>query len=113
MPVGLGITIDNVEDFPSTTTNVRTHSLVAGDNLYVATYYNSQNDYQRFEAMLEEPVVYEAEIDLSVLDLEQYSPFNLANVAELGGLFYVNKLQYNFEKSGKASKVTLIKYVSP
>ena len=63
--------------------------------------------------MLADPLMYETEIDLDVLDLHDYSPFNLPIVPELAGEFYVNRLQYNFEKRGKASKATLIKYIEP
>ena len=86
---------------------------IGGDNRSIAVYYNSQGDYARFAAMLANPLMYETEIDLDVLDLHDYSPFNLPIVPELAGEFYVNRLQYNFEKRGKASKATLIKYIEP
>lgn len=84
-----------------------------GDNRSIAAYYNSQGNYARFAAMLADPVMYEVEIDLNVLDLHDYSSFNLVIIPELAGEFYVNRLQYNFEKQGKASKAALIKYVEP
>lgn len=111
--VGMGVEIDYVEDFPSATTISISHTIVSTDNLNIATYYNSQNDYLRFGAMIEKPLMYKAEFNLSVLDLNQYDPFNIVIVPELAGEFYVNSLQYNFEKQGKASKATLIKYVEP
>lgn len=89
------------------------HTTVGGDNRYIPTYYNSQSDYASFAAMIADPVTYEIEIDLNVLDLHNYDPFNLVIIPELAGEFYVNKLQYNFEKQGKASKVSIIKYVEP
>ena len=92
---------------------VKSHTTVGGDNRTIATYYNSQNDYQRFAAMLLDPVMYEIDIDLNVLDLHDYDPFNIPTIPELAAEFYVNKLQYNFEKQGKASKIDIIKFVEP
>ena len=97
----------------NTTTQLLTYVLLSGDNRYIATYYNSQNDYASFEAMIADPVVYEVEMDLNVLDLHDFDPLNLVIVPELAGEFYVNRLQYNFEKSGRSSRATLIKYVAP
>lgn len=112
MPVGTNVVVEYTNQ-NSPTVATASHALVAGDNRAIATYYNSQNDYQRFAAMLADPVMYEVEMNLNVLDLHDYSPFNLALVPELAGEFYINKLQYNFEKEGRASKVQLIKYVEP
>jgi len=106
--IDLEYTIQN-----SGTVGNKSHTTVDGDNRTIATYYNSQNDYARFAAMMEDPVAYDIEIDLTVLDLHDYSPYNLPIISELVGEFYVNSLQYNFEKQGKASKASIIKYVEP
>lgn len=94
-------------------TQVLNYTLLVGDNRYIATYYNSQNDYLSFEAMIADPVVYEVEIDLNVLDLHEFHPLFLVIVPELAGEFFVNSLQYNFDKGGRSSRATLIKYVAP
>ncbi len=94
-------------------TQLLTYVLLSGDNRYIATYYNSQNDYARFAAMIADPVVWEAEIDLNVLDLHNYNPLHLPIVPELAGEFFANRLQYNFDKGGRSSRVILIKYVAP
>jgi hypothetical protein len=95
------------------TTQVLNYTLLSGDNRYLATYYNSQNDYASFEAMIADPVMYEAEIDLNVLDLHTFNALDLVIIPELAGEFYVNRLQYNFDKAGRSSRVDLIKYVEP
>lgn len=92
---------------------VKSHTTVGGDNRTIAAYYNSQNDYLRFAAMLEDPLMYEAEFDLNALDLHDYDPFNIIIIPELAAEYYVNKLQYNYEKQGKDSKASLIKFVEP
>ena len=46
------------------------------------------------------------------VDLQYFSSINHALVPDVAGLFYVNKFQVNFEKGGKASKMTMIKYVA-
>ena len=89
------------------------HTTVGGDTREIATYYNSQNDYASFEAMIADPVVYEVEVNLDVLDLYNFDALNLVIVPELAGEFYVNRLQYNFDKGGRSSRATLIKYVAP
>jgi hypothetical protein len=94
-------------------TQLLSYTLLSGDNRKIATYYNSQNDYQRFEAMIANPVMYEAEMNLNVLDLHDFDPLDIVIVPELAGEYYVNKLQYNFEKSGRSSRITLIKFVEP
>jgi hypothetical protein len=89
------------------------HTTVGGDNMTIATYYNSQNDYLSFEAMIADPVVYDVEVNFDVLDLHNFDVLDLAIVPELAGEFYVNRFQYNFDKGGRSSRAVLIKYVAP
>ena len=113
IPVGTIVELEYHVIADPSGSHIAAHTVVAGDNRTYATYYNSQNDYRRFASILEYPVVYEVELNLNVLDLQAYYPFNLVLMPELGGTFYLNKLQYNFSGKGKKSRATLIKYIEP
>jgi hypothetical protein len=92
---------------------VLNYTLQPGDHRNIATYYNSGSDYKSFESMIADPVVYEVEVNLDVLDLHNFNILGLVIVPELAGEFYVNRFQYNFDKGGRSSRATLIKYVAP
>ena len=94
-------------------TQVLNYTLLSGDNRYLATYYNSQNDYLSFAAMIANPVFYEVEVNFDVLDLHNFDALDIAIVPELAGEYYVNRFQYNFDKGGRSSRAALIKYVAP
>ncbi|MBT3417097.1 hypothetical protein HN425_03455, partial [Candidatus Woesearchaeota archaeon] len=65
--------------------------------------------YTALESMLTDPVGYDAELDLSLLDIHEFRPNELYKIDELGGIFYVNKISGYNSKSRKATKVELFK----
>ena len=84
------------------------YTLIA--TLPIATYYNSVNDYIRIAAMLQNPVFYEVELNLSPVDIHTFDPFNIVSIPELGGTFYVNSIKnYLLSSAKNTATVELIK----
>lgn len=81
-----------------------------GAGISIATYYNSVNDYIRIAAMLQNPVFYEVEMNLSALDMQSFDPFNLVRIPELNGNFYVNSIKnYLLTSNKNTATIELIK----
>lgn len=71
--------------------------------------YDFSARYSELEKVLQNTIVYDAEIYLNLLDIHNFSSSNLVNIENLGGTFYVNKITgFNFN-SKKGTKVELIK----
>lgn len=78
--------------------------------LYLPVYYNSTNEYLNIKKMLTDPVVYEVDMWLNLLDIVNFTPFKFVFIKELGGLFYVNTIKdYLLNSDDKTANVELIK----
>jgi len=93
------------------------YTTLAGDNIPLTTFFNSQNEYNLLFDMLYNPVVYEVEMMLGILDIAFFDNMKLVFIKELGGLFYVNTIKdYLLNSVDKTATVELIKinsYVAP
>ena len=96
---------------------LKTYVTLAGDNIPLTTYFNSQNEYNILFDMLYNPVIYEAELQLNILDIAFFDPMKFVFIKELGGLFYVNTIKdYLINSPDKTATAELIKintYVAP
>ena len=92
-------------------TNATTGQGVSATNIEKTTLleYDYNVYYTALESMLTDPVGYDAELDLSLLDIHEFRPNELYKIDELGGIFYVNKISGYNSKSRKATKVELFK----
>jgi hypothetical protein len=71
--------------------------------------YDFESEYSALETMLTDPVGYDAELDLTLLDIHNFKPYELYKIDELGGTFYVNKITGYNSLSRKGTKVELFK----
>lgn len=76
----------------------------------VPVFYDINSNYDFIETFLTDPVFYQAEIMLNILDIIALDPFKAVTIKELGGLFYVNKISnYMISKKNVPCSVELIK----
>ncbi len=76
----------------------------------IVEYYNPTANYSLIETMLTDPVFYEAELLLNIVDIYTFDHFKAVKIDELEGLFYVNKISDFLATSpGTPTKVELIK----
>lgn len=85
-------------------------SLTSDADTTLTKYYNPSANYSLIETMLTDPVMYDAELLLNILDIYEFDHFKAIRIDELEGLFYVNKI-INFlaTSPGTPTKVELIK----
>jgi len=73
-------------------------------------YYDPTPNYSLIETMLKDPVFYEAELNLNIIDINDFDTFQAVRIDELEGVFYVNKIiDFLVTSPGTATKVELIK----
>ncbi len=73
-------------------------------------YYDPTPNYSLIETMLTDPVFYEAELNLNIIDIHDFDHFKAAKIDELEGIFYVNIIDNFLATSpGTPTKVELIK----
>lgn len=76
----------------------------------IVKYYDPSANYSLVETILTDPVIYETELMLSIIDIYEFDIFKAVTIKELGGLFYVNKInEFLITSQNKATPVTLIK----
>ena len=85
-------------------------NLVVDADTTIVEYYNPTANYSLIETMLTDPVFYEAELLLNIVDIYTFDHFKAVKIDELEGLFYVNKISDFLATSpGTPTKVELIK----
>ena len=73
-------------------------------------FYNPSANYSLIQTMLTDPVFYEAELNLNILDINGFDPFKAVKIDELEGIFYVNKIvDFLATSPGTPTRVELIK----
>jgi len=85
-------------------------NLVADADTTVVEYYDPTANYSLIETMLTDPVFYDAELNLNILDINSFDPFRAVKIDELEGVFYVNKIvDFLATAPGTPTKAELIK----
>ncbi|MBA7648265.1 hypothetical protein ES703_56049 [subsurface metagenome] len=76
----------------------------------IVKYYDPTSNYSLIETMLTDPVFYEVELLLNIVDIQAFDHFKAVKIDELEGLFYVNRISDFLATSpGTPTKVELIK----
>lgn len=85
-------------------------TLTSNADTTLTKYYDPSGNYSLIGTMLTDPVMYDAELLLNILDMYEFDHFKAIRIDELEGLFYVNKI-VNFlaTSPGTPTKVELIK----
>lgn len=85
-------------------------SLTSDADTTLTKYYDPSANYSLIETMLTDPVFYETELLLNIIDIYGFDHFKAVRIDELEGIFYVNRIS-NFlaTKPGTPTKVELIK----
>jgi hypothetical protein len=82
----------------------------AAGEVFTPTYFNSQNEYTLLTQMLTNPVFYDADMWLGLLDVTTFDNMKVYKINELGGIFYVNSIKgYLLNSVDKTAQVELIK----
>ena len=85
-------------------------SLTADADTILTKYYSPSANYSLIETILTDPVMYEAELLLNVIDMYGFDYFKAVQIDELEGIFYVNRISNFLATSpGVPTKVELIK----
>jgi len=85
-------------------------NLVVDADTTIVKYYDPSTNYSLIETMLTDPVMYDAEILLNIVDIYGFDLFKAVQIDELEGIFYVNKISNFLATSpGIPTKVELIK----
>jgi len=96
---------------------VYAYSVLSTDHAKLPTYFNSQNEYNKIRDMLYNPVFYEVDVLLNILDVAFFDNSKFVYIKQLGGLFYVNSIKdYLLNSDDKSATVELIKmntYIAP
>ena len=86
------------------------NNLVVAADTTIVKYYDPTANYSLIETMLTDPVFYEAELLLNIIDIYTFDHFKAVKIDELEGLFYVNRISDFLATSpGTPTKVELIK----
>jgi len=76
----------------------------------IIKYYDPTPNYSLIQTMLTDPVFYEAELLLNIVDIHEFDHFKAVRIDELEGIFYVNKIiDFLATSPGTPTKVELIK----
>ncbi len=85
-------------------------SLTADADTTIVKYYDPTPNYSLITTMLTNPVFYEAELLLNIIDIYEFDHFKAVKIDEMEGIFYVNKINNFLATSpGTPTKVQLIK----
>ncbi len=90
--------------------DIENANLTSDAETTVVEYYDPTGNYTLVEDMLTDPVFYEAELLLNIVDINGFDHFKGVRIDELEGIFYVNKItDFLATSPGTATKVELIK----
>ena len=85
-------------------------NLVVDADTTIVEYFNPTANYSLIETMLTDPVMYDAELLLNIVDIYAFDHFKAVHIDELEGLFYVNRISdFLITSPGTPTKVELIK----
>ena len=73
------------------------------------TGYSMLGNYSSMITVLKNPVRYEVDLNLNILDIYNFTQKNLVQIDSLGGVFYVNKISGFNRKSKSGTKTELLK----
>ncbi len=99
------------ENVPGAWTNpILSDDLVADANTTIVEYYDLTTNYSLIETMLTDPVFYETELLLNIIDIYGFDHFKAIQIDELEGIFYVNRISnFLITSPGVSTRVELIK----
>ena len=100
-----------VETAPGVWSNELHNGNITTDALTeIPEYYDPSANYSLIETMLDDPVLYTADLLLNIVDIHDFDHFKAVEIEELEGIFYVNKI-VNFlaTSPGQPTTVELIK----
>jgi len=85
-------------------------NLTADADTTIVEYYDPTANYSLIETMLTDPVMYDAELLLNIVDIQGFDHFKAVQIDELEGIFYVNKIgDFLATSPGIPTKVEFIK----
>ena len=92
------------------TYDIENDNLTNDSETTIVEYYDPTPNYSLVETMLTDPVMYEAELLLNIVDINSFDHFKGVRIDELEGIFYVNKIiDFLATSPGEPTKVELIK----
>ena len=92
------------------TPDIENGQLTVDAETRIVEFYDPSANYSLIATMLTDPVFYEAELNLNILDINAFDPFKAVKIDELEGVFYVNKIiDFLATSPGTPTKVELIK----
>ncbi len=92
------------------TYDLESGNLTADADTTIVEYYDPTANYSLIAAMLTDPVFYNVELNLNIIDIHDFDHFKAVKIDELEGVFYVNKiLNFLATSPGTPTKVELIK----
>ena len=112
IPVPLTIVLGWWDENPAATWAlvVAASTFTASDDTELTDFYDPTGNYTLVETMLTDPVFYEAELNLNIVDINGFDHFKAIKIDELEGIFYVNKIvDFLATSPGTPTKVELIK----
>lgn len=87
-----------------------TTTITSNAQTYLTEFYDPTGNYALMATMLTDPVIYEAELNLNIIDVFSFDHFKAVKIDELEGIFYVNKISnFLITSPGTPTKVELIK----
>ena len=85
-------------------------NLVNDADTTIVEYYDPTANYSLIETMLTDPVMYDAELLLNIVDIYEFDHFKAVRIDELEGIFFANIIDNFLATSpGTPTKVELIK----
>jgi len=90
--------------------DIESGNLTSDADTTIVKYYDPTPNYSLIQTMLTDPVFYEAELLLNIVDIHEFDHFKAVRIDELEGIFYVNKIiDFLATSPGTPTKVELIK----
>jgi len=90
--------------------DITSSGLAADAETTIVEFYDPSANYSLIQTMLTDPVFYDAELNLNILDINSFDPFKAVKIDELEGVFYVNKIaDFLATSPGTTTRVELIK----
>lgn len=78
-------------------------------NIYQVSGYGFTNNYSGMRSVLQNPITYQIEVNINLLDIYTFTNETLVKIDQLGGVFYVNKINGFNSKIKKGTQIELIK----
>ena len=109
-PINIGLEYYNESAPNNWVATTLSGTLTSDADTTIVDFYDPTGNYTLIETMLTDPVFYEAELLLNIVDINGFDHFKGVRIDELEGIFYVNKIiDFLATSPGTPTKVELIK----